>query len=230
MPQNTKETQAAIGLYCALMEEIKFRIEAIKHVIHGKISIADTGLSQRPIAGTIGKDIGYLELRMICELIALSALVAHGDIKETRSRKFAKKWEADFLIAALGKIHADFYPQPVVPQPGNGSVPRAAGQIRRPPLLVASGFLTSAELPKLYHLCGRELHRGSLIDIMARKGAGKVDYSPIGKWVEKIVRLLNFHRIRLVDRTEYWVEMQSVHNKGKAYASLMSEVIHSPRP
>jgi hypothetical protein len=219
MPQDAKEVQSTIGLYCALMEEIKFRIAAIQDVIHAKIQIG----------ATIGKDIGYLELRMICELIALSSLVAHGDIKETQSRKFAKKWEADFLIAALTKIHRDFYPQPIVPHPGDGSVPTLAGQIRRPPLLVTSGFLTSAELPKLYHQCGRELHRGSLSDIISRRGAKvEIDYSPIGKWVDKIVRLLNFHRIRLIDRAEYWVEMQSTHNNGRPYASLMSGVIVSP--
>jgi hypothetical protein len=219
MPQDTKEAQATIALYCSLMDEIKFRISAIKDVIQAKISIA----------GTIGKDIGYLELRMICELIALSSLIAHGDIKETRSRKFAKKWEADFLISALAKIHPDFYPQPIIPQPGDGGVPTQAMERRRPPLLVTSGFLTASELPKLYHQCGRELHRGSLGDIMARKGKKvEIDYSPIGKWVDRIVRLLNFHRIRLVDRTEYWVEMESAHNDGKPYASLMSEVIVSP--
>ncbi len=219
MPQGNTEPENTITLYCSLMDEIKFRLGFVEDIIYGR----------NLIAGTIGKDICYLELRMICELIALSSLVAHGDIKETRSRKFAKKLEADFLISAMGKIHADFYPQPIVPHPGDGSVPTKAGEIRRLPRVVTSGFLTVAELPKLYHLCGRELHRGSLSDLIAKRGVKvKIEYEPVKEWVHKIIRLLNFHRIRLVDRTEYWVEMKNpVH--GKSFASKMSAPISPGR-
>jgi hypothetical protein len=215
MPQDSKEIQDTIAFYCTLMEEIKFRLGFVEDIIYGR----------NLIAGTIGKDICYLELRMVCELIALSSLVAHGDIKETRSRKLAKKWEADFLISALQRIHPDFYPQPITPHPGNGSVPTKAGEIRRPPTMVTSGFLTSAELAKLYHLCGRELHRGNLSNLLAKRGMKvEIVYSPIREWVHKIIKLLNFHRIRLVDRSEYWVEMKNPAH-GKPYASRMSAPI-----
>jgi hypothetical protein len=96
------------------------------------------------------------------------------------------------------------------------------------PTEVKSGFLTVSELPKLYHLCGRELHRGSLSDLLANRGKKvKVEYLPVREWVHKIIKLLNFHRIVLVDRSEYWVEMKSpIH--GRAYASRMS-ARHVPR-
>jgi hypothetical protein len=120
MPQDTKEVQSAIDLYCTLMGEIKFRLEFVKDIIHGK----------NPIAGTIGKDICYLELRMVCELIALGSLVAHGDIK-ARSKKLTEKWQADLLIAQMAKVHANFYPQPATLPPGG--VPTRTGEIRSMP-------------------------------------------------------------------------------------------------
>jgi hypothetical protein len=71
------------------------------------------------------------------------------------------------------------------------------GRFISPPLL-ASGFLTQSQLKKLYHHCGEHLHRGSLSDFMSRKNM-KVDFSPIGKAVDKIVHLLDYHRIQLID-------------------------------
>ncbi|WP_038382727.1 hypothetical protein [Bradyrhizobium elkanii] len=213
MSKGPKEDQDTIAFYCTLMDEIKFRLGFVEDIIYGR----------NLIAGTIGKDICFLQLRMICELIALSCLVAHGDIKETKARKFAKKWEADFLISALKKIHADFYPQPIIPHPLDAGVPTKIGEIRRPPIDVKSGFLTVSDLPKLYHLCGRELHRGNLNDLLANRGKKvRVEYLPIRGWVHKIIKLLNFHRIILVDRTEYWVEMKNP-KTGTAYASRLTE-------
>src|SRR5712671_7351094 len=49
MSQQTN-VAATIDPYCQLMGEIKFRIEAIKEVIHAKISIAGTtGTALRPV-------------------------------------------------------------------------------------------------------------------------------------------------------------------------------------
>jgi hypothetical protein len=101
------EVVRIIQLYCSVIDEIKFRIEWIKKVIHAKIMVAET----------IGRDIGFLELRMICELIALGCLVAHGDIKETRRGKFITKYQADLFVKALSSLHSDFYPKPMLPLP-----------------------------------------------------------------------------------------------------------------
>ena len=210
MPENLNGGQDSLRLYLGLMEEIKFRLAFVGDIIHGK----------NLVAGTIGKDICYVELRMVCELIALGSLVAHGDIK-ARSKKLAEKWQADLLIAQMAKVHRSFYPQPATYPPGG--LPTRAGEIRSRPIPIASGFLTSTELRSLYHECGRELHRGNLNDLLERRGQKvEIVYSPIGKWVDKIVTLLKFHRIQLMDSHEYWIEMESPHANGKPYASTMS--------
>ena len=64
-----------ISLYAAIMEEIKFRIAAIEGLHSGKINIHSALINE----------MSFLQLRMICELIALGCLVAHGDIEETTS-------------------------------------------------------------------------------------------------------------------------------------------------
>lgn len=71
MPENLNGGQDSLRLYLGLMEEIKFRLAFVGDIIHGK----------NLVAGTIGKDICYVELRMVCELIALGSLVARGDIQ-----------------------------------------------------------------------------------------------------------------------------------------------------
>jgi hypothetical protein len=188
--------KAILGHYCSIMDEIKFRIEWIKNVIHAKIMIAET----------IGRDIGFLELRMICELIAFGCLVAHGDIKETRPGKFMTKYQADFFVKAMASLHADFYPKPMLRVPGQEPIPTTVGQIVLPPPPRTSGFLTQSDLTALYHDCGERLHRGYLPDILNRKRI-EGEFSMIGKTVDKIIRLLDYHRIQLISGEEVWCAM-----------------------
>lgn len=58
------------------------------------------------------RDFGFLQLRMICEDIALGCLVAHGDITESNRRKFAREHSADRIMSMLHDLHPNFYPQP----------------------------------------------------------------------------------------------------------------------
>ncbi|WP_194455333.1 hypothetical protein [Bradyrhizobium sp. CCBAU 53421] len=204
------EVQKTIGLYCSLMDEIKFRIEWIKSVIHAKISIAET----------IGRDIGFLELRLICELIALSCAVAHGDIKETRRGRFTEKYQADFFMKALEALKSDFYPKPMLMIEGQPPIPTAVGQIVLPPPPMQSGFLTKSDLVKLYRDCGERLHRGYLPDILDGKQI-ESEYSMIGKAVDKIVYLLNYHAIDLITGEEMWCAMIGGPN-GEAFAGKVT--------
>jgi hypothetical protein len=208
------ESTKTIQLYCSIMDEIKFRIEWVKNIIHAKILIAET----------IGRDIGFLELRMICELIAFGCLVAHGDIKETRRGKFITKYQADFFVKAMAALHADFYPKPMLPVPGQQAIPTALGMKLRSPQSRTSGFLTQSDLTTLYHDCGARLHRGYLPDILNHKRI-EGEYLMIGKSVDKIVRLLDYHRIRLIGGEEIWCAMAGGPGD-KAFAAKLS----SPLP
>lgn len=218
MTSSDQESLDDLRLYLNLMDEIKFRIGYVKDIIHGK----------NLVPGTIGKDICYLQLRMICELIALGSLVAHRDIK-AHAKSLADKYQADLLIKRMATIRPNFYPKPAV-YPAGG-MPSRFGDLRPEPTLLTSGFLTRADLQTLYHHCGRELHRGNLNLLLERHGK-KVEilYSPIGKWVDKIVHLLRFHRIQLLGGNEYWVEMENKQAGGRAFATPMSAPFKLSRP
>ncbi|HEU5276912.1 MAG TPA: hypothetical protein VFU97_24860 [Xanthobacteraceae bacterium] len=208
------ESVKAMQHYCEIMDEIKFRIEWIKNVIHAKIQIAQT----------IGRDLGFLELRMVCELIAFGCLIANGDIKETRSGKFITKYQADFFIKAMAALHSDFYPQPMFPVPGQDPIPTTVGAMLLDPPPRTSGFLTQSGLTTLYRECGERLHRGYLPDILNRKRI-EGEFSMIGKSVDKIVRLLDYHRIRLISGQEIWCAMAGG-PRGEAFAAKMGR----PKP
>jgi hypothetical protein len=68
------DPKATIELYCGLMEEIKIRQQVISTILERKLSL--------PVR--VAHELCYLQLRMICELIAIGCLVAHGDITRRR--------------------------------------------------------------------------------------------------------------------------------------------------
>jgi hypothetical protein len=100
----TKEQIAAQGLYANILEEIKLRISAINHCTLGRSGLAPPFV----------KDFCYLQIRMLCELVALGCLVAHGDVKETSTNSMRRQWSADKIMDSLERLHPDFYPKAVV--------------------------------------------------------------------------------------------------------------------
>ena len=165
--------------YCTLMEEIKRRIDVIGQLVARKI----------PLPLIVASELGYLQLRMVAELIAIGCLVAHGDIGGARSKKLRNAYSADFILKRLGDLHADFYPIPgkqeLDPETGQ---PIAIHDIEEP-------YLTKEQLFELYGECGDFLHRGTLQDLF--DGIQPTpNLSRIGKWQKRIVALLNHHQIR----------------------------------
>src|SRR5262245_46244893 len=89
--------------YCDLMEEIKRRLDVVSAIIAGKCG---------PLPKKVAEELCYLQLRMTCELIAMACRVAHGDISGTRTSSIRKRYEADWIINMLEKLHPAFYPEP----------------------------------------------------------------------------------------------------------------------
>ena len=92
----------SIQLYVKLIGEVKVRVSAIAGAINGH-----TGLPS-PLV----REFSFLQLRMICELIALGCLTAHGGIPGTQTPKMQKQWSAETIMEELEALHPDFYPQP----------------------------------------------------------------------------------------------------------------------
>lgn len=192
-PGNINEVMAR---YCALMEEIKDRTNAIQLVLGGKL----------PVHWRIGFELSYLQLRMVCELIALASVMAHGDLGVILNAKIKNEDRPGALLKMLEQIHPDCYPRPFK------QILNSAGEVVRIDD-IHSGFLTREELPQLYGLCGNELHKGKLHKI-GRFPKPEKSQREILHWYGKVLWLLGNHKIKLHNSTsEIWVGMEEKTHK-----------------
>jgi hypothetical protein len=175
----TKMQVAAMQTYASALREIKTRLEMAERLITG-----DAGNNSH-----LTKEFCYLQLRMVCELIALACLAAHGDIKETNTNSFKKEYSAPVLMKLLSDLHPEFYPQPIILRP--------AGYRNWEQEKITSGYLTRKDLKKLNGECGDVLHRSSLKKYLSGKAITQRDFPMILAWHKKIVRLLDTHQIML---------------------------------
>jgi hypothetical protein len=178
----TKRQSQIIENYRLLMEEAKMRLDSIDAALSGLITII-------PVPGL--REYCFLQLRMLCELIALACLTAHGDIPATKSKKLFEAWAPDRILAELERLHPEFYPiatRDGPPEPG----------VDRHVMPLETEYLTRAELIRLYALCGGHLHRGSLRSLY-KASPWPEDHSDIREWRHKIGALLRQHLIALLD-------------------------------
>ncbi len=168
------------------MLEIKERTLSIGSVVNG-----GTGLH-----GPLAREFCYLQLRMICECIALSCLTAHGDMKPVRTQKLQKESRADFLMKVLEALHPDFYPHPVkfTITTNNTHVDE-----------ITDGYLTKPELVQLVRDCGKKLHRGYAEKYSFSPTQAELDndFKHIMESANKILRLLEQHKVNLSSGTEF---------------------------
>ena len=182
----TQKQLKASQVYADLMEEAKPRFDCIDAAVRGR-----TGLP-----GPAVQEFCFLQLRLLCELIAPSCLIAHEDITATHGNKLAKEYAADKIMKALEGLHPDFYPHPVlfrITPPGPG-FPGHVHIDRK-----SSGFLSKPELLTLYGRCGDLLHRGTVKKLVSAKMPVRVNFPEIVNWTNKIVVLLDGHHIASMD-------------------------------
>ena len=148
-----ESSSAMRDLYYDLMEEIKRRVAVITNIT------ADL----MPLPRIVAYEICYLQLRIICELIALACLVVHGDLPKVKGKKLSKAYNADEIIKQLEKLHSNFYPVP--------SRQICNAQTGRPEKVepIIQGYLKKEDLLRLYGKCGDVLHRGNLRHILSGK-------------------------------------------------------------
>lgn len=178
-------------IYANFMDEIKMRLEFITISTNGILKL-------NPI---LTQELCYLQLRMICECIALSCLVAHGDITDINLESFIGDYEADKIIRKLESLHDAFYPYPVkmTVTPPCDKYPTGNVDLEDKP----AGFLTKIEFLSLYGRCGEHLHRGRLRTIENRPPYKQPDFSDIVKGSNKITLLLDQHRIGSKDNKKH---------------------------
>lgn len=171
----TKSQIEAQHLYANLMTEIKLRTDAFNHCTTGRSGLASPFV----------KDFCYLQIRMMCELVALGCLVAHGEITK---KPMMEEWSAGRTMSALSDLHPHFYPQPVKQTPTKGPDGEKGHhlQVFDSPL-PRKAFLT------LYGRCGEMLHRGSVRNLLKGQFPTQYNFPEIAAKGQRILDLLSNH-------------------------------------
>jgi hypothetical protein len=181
IPNLTSSQRHSMEAYAALMREVKIRTSWIDFAIMGR-----TGMD-----GQMVREFGFLQLRMICELVALACLVAHGDIPATKGSKFQSEGFADGLIKALEGLNPDAFPYPVMM---TAPAPRHHHFIDRPD----ADWMTKAELLRLYGRdCGGALHKGNMKNLMKPKPPVVKNFPELSAPAQRLMNLLGIHKIAL---------------------------------
>jgi hypothetical protein len=198
----------AARVYTSIMEEAKFRALSIN-------TLTGSGFAL-PVA--LLREFCFLQLRMLCELIALGCLVAHGDIKETKSATLQKARSAGDIVKRLEKLHPNFYPSPrkLVSSPGHVHLDDYDRE-----------FLTKGELLTLYGKCGDVLHRGSLRQLLEPRNQPPGDFRDIQDWGQKILNLLSVHLISRVGGNFHFLVVLKAQQVG---GNVLVSLAESPKP
>lgn len=188
--------------YCKIMEEIKDRLRIIERIYRAEFELPPTDAIE----------LCYLELRMICELIALACLTAHGDMPDLQTRKVREAYEPGKILTELGRLHKSFYPIPVGEKLDAEKDLESITPIR-------NDSLTKSQLVRLHADCGAILHRGAFHRFGPRQAP---DFIKAASWQRKIVALLNRHIIAMSDRKRLvYITMQDKITKSVTLSNLM---------
>ncbi len=194
-------------IYADLMDEARLRL----HAMRDAIALRDSWVPR------LLQEFVYLQLRMLCEIIALGCLVAHGDIKDSGSLKL---WEAPRILKRLEELNADFFPRAVrFRKLSNGEL--NLDNYDAP-------HLTKAELAKLWGQSGDYLHRGSAKNLIANYGKIlNVNLDIIIEYGRKILNLLEQHVISSADRRGHLLVALAADDAG---GNAMVFYAASPKP
>jgi hypothetical protein len=201
-PETIQKQLDAANCYADILNEAHVRIQIIN-------ALVTNGLGLPP---PIVREFCFLELRMLCELIALGCLVAHGGISAVAAAKIEKEYAADRIMHQLEGLHLNFYPHAVSMtfNPGHMHFDR-----------VESGFLTRQELKELYRKCGDALHRGTLKKLKLWNDKTDPNYQDIIGWTRRIINLLEQHHIASFDNLSHFIcVLSSADHENRAIVSI----------
>lgn len=161
------------------MQELKERLDVIGSVV-GIVR----GQQNPQLFAQV--ELGFLQLRYICEIIALAACVAHEPSNLTKS--ILKSWHAERTFALLEEINEHCFPKAVAP-------PResADGSIEFSGIPDALDF---EKLKEIYVHCGGVLHRGTPNRLL--RGVPRIyDVDKLHAWASLIGRSLANHNVMI---------------------------------
>jgi hypothetical protein len=192
--------QADFNKYLLLMMEVKHRTAVIDAILGRTVGLIYD-------APTI--EAAYLQFRRILELVAMGSLVANQVACATIHTGFAEWWRAKQILDNVEQLNPDFYPKPTL------QLPSKKPNVKRDLVDRPDGYLTRPDFVTLYDKSSELLHTPNPF-------GRPIDYAgalpEISTWRDKIVGLLDAHRIKLLgDPNLYLVQMCSP-NESPTYA------------
>lgn len=181
-PTNNLE-KAKLYLHC--MVEIKERLHVVTEIL------------ELPIAPLFIQELCYLQLRHICELIAIACLAAQGDYKTQKS--FTQSYKPPEIFKALRAIYPDFFPEPAE------RITKQVGEsyhhhIERSHIPDA---YTESDVSKLWEMSGDHLHRASVKKYLRTTFQNRPpNLEPIRRHANGLFRLLKGHLIPIQENSE----------------------------
>lgn len=176
------ELDEAVRIYGQLMEEIKTRLTAVKETADFLHANRDTPNS------FFHAEFAYLQLRFVCELVALSALAAHKPYGLTD--QLWESYHARRALQQLAAINKACFPRPI-------SLSRTDVGVHI--TLNEAGALKRAGLQRIYDKLGSTLHRGRFRHVFERQPR-VYDMGAIDRWGARIGALLSHHIVMIPDQ------------------------------
>ena len=187
----TSDERARVYLHCML--EIKERLKLIE----------DTAALKAP--ALFRKEICYLQLRYICELVAMALLTAQGDFKTQRA--FTTEYSPPKIFAELVKLYPHFFPQPAaITSVGNEHHVQAGEK---------PGAYSEKELVDLWQKAGSHLHRASYKHYLNKTFGPAPDLSEIQSHVTGLVQLLECHILHVQTNLAYPLLLNVIMDNGE---------------
>ncbi len=169
------------------MEEIKRRIKVIDYFLFG---------SGHSLYEATTLESVSLQLRKILELTAMATLVANKKEYAKVYSNFAKTWNAEYLLKDLARINPSFYPIPIIEEQSD-EVGVKRNLVDRP-----NDYLTKEEFIKVYKKCGAIMHASNPL---GRKIGYEYYKKNLPEWRQKVLNLLNTHKIHLLNETGFYL-------------------------
>ena len=176
---------AQVDLYLKLMEEVKGRIKAVEamHIAFDK--------RQLPIADNYALEFCWLQLRMICETVALACVVAHADSVGDGLRQLAEKWRPTELMRRMDSLVPSFFPQPVAWQVDGSTLTLDAPD---------GVHMDRKTLVEMHGRVSEALHRGRLGNVIEGRPSTLGSFSDVHAQARRIIDLLSNHTIQVGPR------------------------------
>lgn len=203
MSASVIDPKEASSYYLPMLYEMTLRIELIPKICEGSLGLPPA----------YAREYAYLQLRRICELVALGCLILNGSIPGLVAAN-KKEWHAEKIFKILLGKHAHAFPRPLNTRTVDG--------VFRFEFDANPNALTFDEFRMLYNECGEVLHRGTIKSISSE---GIIDASDLVRvlwWQSKIISLLNQHAVWLHQGDRFfWVSLRV--ESGYPEMSLLSK-------